>query len=79
MLRAESRNEVGSYQDRLVDWWEAASPLLAGREYVTLDANLTNLVHVVAGLERDPARRERMSAAATAFVRTYLSEEVCLL
>ena len=54
-------NEVGRYHERLVDWWEAASPFTAGREYISLDVNLTDLVDVIAALERDPARRERIS------------------
>ena len=49
--------------------------MVAGREYVSLDANLNGLVGAIAALEKEPHRRERMSEAATQFVRTYLSEE----
>ena len=56
-----------------IEWFEAATPLTPGVEYVAIDANRSNLLDEVRQLQSDPLRARAISDAAATYAATAIS------
>ena len=74
VLRVPGGNSIGGQVvEAPIEWFEAATPMRPGVEYVPIWPNMSNLMDEVRELERDPERAQGISNAAVGYTSRALS------